>query len=257
MFAPMASNKSTKYATFKHIKEKIELRLQKEYNNGNDVAKSINKMARIDFNALKLTVDISTSMDPKVAKQENKANLEAHKYLMQRHIDCMEVYVDSMKSVYALIINKYCTTAMVTSLKQLPTFKSKIKNNPINLLKAIAEAIHTPIVNQYHFETLINAFIRWLTDKQQKNESIDNYLAQNRHYTSIVEAQLGKTFSGDFTTHTVEYKSATSNKQRDRLIDGAWATWKAYLFWRNSNNDKYGELKATNTLVKMINSQRC
>ena len=55
MFAPMTSDKSTKYATFERTKEKIELRLSKEYDNGNDVAESIAEMAKIDFDAVKPT----------------------------------------------------------------------------------------------------------------------------------------------------------------------------------------------------------
>ena len=144
---------------------------------------------------------------------------------------------------YSLIVDEYCTNAMVTSLKQMPSFKSKIKNNPINLLKAIGEAIHIPVVNQYHFETLINALLRWMTDKQQKDESIDDYLARNRHYASIVEGMLGNDFLSTFIQNTSEYKNATSDEKRKALIDGGFAAWKAYLFWRNSDNDKYGELK--------------
>ena len=153
-----------------------------------------------------------------MAEQENKAYQETYKYLMTRHIDRKDAYIDSMKSAYSLIVNEYCTNAIVTSLKQMPTFKSKIKNDPINLLKAIGEAIHIPVVNQYHFETLINALLRWMTDKQQKDESIDDYLARNRHYASIVEGMLGNDFLSTFIQNTSEYKSCllyTSPSPRD------------------------------------------
>ena len=136
-FAPMNSDKSTKYATFDKIKTKIELRLQKEYENGNDVAESIHEMAKIDFNALLPKISTSKSTDPATEKQENIGFQKTYDYLVRRHIDRQAAYEDNMKSAYALIIDEYCTGAMVGSLEQLPTFKTKIRNDPIRLLKAI------------------------------------------------------------------------------------------------------------------------
>ena len=45
-------------------------------------------------------------------------------------------------------------------------------NNPIELLKAIKELIHSPICAKYKYATLTNTFERLLNIKQQENEGL-------------------------------------------------------------------------------------
>ena len=48
----------------------------------------------------------------------------------------------------------------------------------------------------------------------------------------------------EFVKTTAEYKKANGDPvEQLRLLTCGFARWKAYIFWENSDNDKYGQLK--------------
>ena len=70
-FAPMTSDRSTKYATFDRIKEKIEIQIQKEYE-GRDITRTIRHLKKVDIKKTKPKREVSIDPDPKVEDEENK-----------------------------------------------------------------------------------------------------------------------------------------------------------------------------------------
>ena len=73
LFAPMTTDKSTRYATYDRIKEVIENAVPLEFEYGGDLAEAISEMKDVDFKADTPTLEVSDNLDPKVEERENKA----------------------------------------------------------------------------------------------------------------------------------------------------------------------------------------
>ena len=73
LFAPMTTDKSTRYATYDRIKEVIENAVPLEFEYGGDLAEAISEMKDVDFKADTPVLDVSSDLDPKVEERENKA----------------------------------------------------------------------------------------------------------------------------------------------------------------------------------------
>jgi hypothetical protein len=57
-----------------------------------------------------------------------------------------------------------------------PEFKSKIKNNPIKLLKALEILINDPVRARYPYSSVTEAMARFMTSRQLENESLADYV---------------------------------------------------------------------------------
>ena len=73
---------------------------------------------------------------------------------------------------------------------------------------------------------------------------MDDYLARYKQLANIAESLLSKEGIHEFVKTTAEYKKANGDPvEQLRLLTCGFARWKAYIFWENSDNDKYGQLK--------------
>ena len=53
-----------------------------------------------------------------------------------------DIFEDNLKKAYSMIYGNYCTKAMQHRVQELPKFRTKIKDDPIQLLKAIKSLTH-------------------------------------------------------------------------------------------------------------------
>ena len=83
-----------------------------------------------------------------------------------------------------------------------------------------------------------------LGDRQQKQETVDEYLTRHKHFANLVEAHMCEGFMDEYQKTTAELKKAVTQKEMDNILKRGFERWKAYVFWRGADNDKYGELKA-------------
>ena len=152
---------------------------------------------------------------------------------------------NNLSAIYVLITDEYCTKAMLSYIEQRSDFKTTICDDPLELLKAIEEGIHQPAAGQFHLETLSAAYWRWLGDRQQKQETVDEYLTRHKHFANLVEAHMCEGFMDEYQKTTPEFKKAVTQKEMDNILKKGFERWKAYVFWRGSDNDKYGELRGS------------
>ena len=57
-------------------------------------------------------------------------------------MDCQDTLEEGMSKAYAVIFNNYCTRAMQNRIEEHLNFKTKIENDPIELLHAIRSLTH-------------------------------------------------------------------------------------------------------------------
>ena len=61
---------------------------------------------------------------------------------LNQHIKREELLKQNLIKTYALIMGNYCSKVMENRVEEYPEFKTKIRDNPIELLKAIKVLMH-------------------------------------------------------------------------------------------------------------------
>ena len=75
---------------------------------------------------------------------------------------------------------------------------------------------------------------------------MDEYLGRYKQAANAAEGLLSEKDVHEFVKSTPEYKKAEADNdsaEQQKLLDKGFKRWKAYIFWANSDNDKYGQLK--------------
>jgi hypothetical protein len=127
------------------LKDYIIQLVQKSFRNGKDVTDSIRKMDRIDMTSKIPIRRISgtTNADERVTEQEGYDILykaEIDMYTKRKH-----KLEDNMNKTYSLIYRQHCSKTIQDRIHAHPDFETKIKNDPIELLKAIEILINNPV----------------------------------------------------------------------------------------------------------------
>jgi hypothetical protein len=136
-FALQAAAKENNQTPFSTVKTHILNKIQASYDEGFDVAKSLDEEKLVDIDQEKPKLAVSRETDPtlKAAEEENnKITLQAE---MIAFLERKKALRQGMNKAYAMIYEFHCTKGMQSAIKEHPKFDSEIKNNPIELLKSI------------------------------------------------------------------------------------------------------------------------
>lgn len=126
-------------------------------------------------------------------------------------------------------------------LKELPDFESKIKGDPLELLKQVKVLMHTPIRARYPFLTLTKNIASLLNTRQGEGETLLEYLDRFKQVKNVVRDQLGKHVLDRFIELYPHYREETA-AQQTIMKDTAFDAWMAAIFLRGSDQSIYGEL---------------
>ena len=147
-----------------------------------------------------------------------------------------------MAKAYADIFSSYCTKLMKTRIESHPDFSTNIYNKPIALLEAIKTLTHDPIRARYPFATLTDAMSRVINIRQHEKESESDFVKQLKQLKDVYKSHLGTDIFEVFVEATEEYRQADATEQQ-KLKDGAFEQWCAFLLIRNSDSSKFGSLQ--------------
>jgi hypothetical protein len=157
-------------ATYQTVKDYIIQLVKKSFRNGHDVADSIRKMDRIDMTSKEpiRRISVATNADNRVTEQEGYDILykaEIDMYTKRKH-----KLEDNMNKTYSLIYLQHCSKTIQDRIHAHPDFETKIKNDPIELLKAIEILINDPVRARYPYTSVTGAMTRFMTCRQLENE---------------------------------------------------------------------------------------
>jgi hypothetical protein len=234
-------------ATYQTVKDYIIQLVQKSFRNGIDVADSIRKMDRIDMTSKIPIRRISgaTNADDRATEQEGYDILykaEIDMYTKRKH-----KLEDNMNKMYSLIYLQHCNKTIQDRIHAHPDFETKIKNDPIELLKAFEILINDPVRARYPYASVTEAMTRFMTCRQLENEPLGNYVKRFKSYQDSIAQNMGKDFLKEFVKNTKQYADETNTDKQDEMLKGLYARWMAYMLMKNSDQGKYGSLMTSLT----------
>jgi hypothetical protein len=203
-------------ATYQTVKDHIKQLVQKSFRNGKDVADSIRKMDRINMTSKIPARRLlgATNADHRATEQEGYDILykaEIDMYTKRKH-----ELEDNINKTYSLIYLQHCNKTLQDKEHAHPDFETKIKNDPIKLLKAIEIIINDPVQARYPYASVTEAMTRFMTCRQLENKPLANYLKRIESYQDSMAQKMGQDFLKDFVKNTKQYgiKPIQINKTR-------------------------------------------
>ena len=120
-------------------------------------------------------------------------------------------------------------------------FVSKVENNPIELLAAIKEMMHTALHEKltFPYETLWTSLGAMFKLKQGKDENLADYFDKMNAFSSQVKQNLPNNVLHQFVESLEAYKKANASEQSN-MKQGGWKRLVAFGFLYNSDCEKYG-----------------
>jgi hypothetical protein len=203
--------------------------VQKSFRNGKDVADSIRKMERID-----MTTQIPVRKLSRASNADDKATeQEGYDILYKAEIDMYtkrkHKLEDNMNKTYSLIYLQHCNNTLQDRIHAHPDFETKIKNDPIKLLKANEILINDLVRARYLFASVTEAMTRFMTCRQLENEPLADYVKRLEGNQDSMAQNMGKDFLKDFVKNTKQYAHETDTDKRDKMQKGSYAQWTAYI----------------------------
>jgi hypothetical protein len=222
-------------ATYQTVKSYIIQLVQKSFRNGKDVADFIRKMDRINMTSKIPTRRLSgaTNADDRATEQEGYDILykaEIDMYTKRKH-----KLEHNTNKTYSLIYLQHCYKTIQDRIHAHPDFETKIKNDLIELLKAIEILINNPVRARYPYASVTEAMTRFMTCRQLENEPLADYLKRDKSYQDSMAQNMGKDFLKEFVKNTKQYVDETNTDKQDKMLKGSYARWTAYMLMKNSD----------------------
>jgi hypothetical protein len=229
-------------ATYATVKDYIVQLVQRTYDEGHDIAESLRNEVEKDLSLEAPEKEISTATNENTKKTEQESFDLIFREDMKDHLSRVRKLKKNMPKAYALIFSNFCSTTMQDRIEEHPDFEDKIRDNPIELLKAIKVLMHDPVRARYPFASLVDTIWLLMTTKQRDGESLLDYVKRFKEARDVIESQLGLKFLDEFVENLPEYRNEKNKTKQKALKDEAFGRLVSYLLLKNSDSAKYRSL---------------
>jgi len=138
------------------VHEKIATYVQKNYDYGHDIAKSICTGQLVDLAAKKSTRAVATGTNAEKALLQPGMDVEFMAQ-MGAHVKREQSLQSNLPKAFAYIVNDHCNDGLKTQLIAIPDYESTVRDDPLALLTAIKTCVHEnahtqhpPVTNSTH-----------------------------------------------------------------------------------------------------------
>ena len=254
-FHPATDSQSRQPVSYNRVKEHVINYIQREYDRGADIARSLEDLQLFDLNKVKPKRDQSTKIDATTGQLTADGKFEQETFdrefdednkIFRKRKDLLS---SNLEKAYAYIFGQCCTSQMKSALERLENFENTIKNDPIELLKAIKTLMYDSSTTRYPFMSLTDSIRDLINLKQYPprpdgsgGESVTNYMKRFKTVRDVMTKHTGTDFLEFFVKQSKRYKDETDATKKQEMIDGAFEKWMAYLLLENSDQAKYGSL---------------
>jgi len=205
------STANTNYAPYATVHEKIATHIQKHYDCGHDIAKSIGTGQLIVLDAekpLRTLASGATKAERDLLQSGLDVEFSAQ---MSAHVKQEQRLRSNLPKAFAYVMNDCCTKGLKTQLASLPDFKSTIEDDPLTPLTVIKTCIyentqtqHPPITISTHWDCLLKL-------KQADGNDPSSYAKRFEQQLETVKGHVSSTFTDGFAEQMYECKAHTYN----------------------------------------------
>ena len=190
-FTPLDHRNQFAQATYKTVKDALLTKIIKTFDKGGkDVKECLENETMITLVAPKLNKSTSTDKDTRALEDQQ---FQLHfRDEFKLYGDRKEQLETNLTKAYGLIWEDYMAPAMVQKIDRNPDFESTIKDNPIELLKAIKVSMYETVRAQKPIITAVSALVNLVTYKQKDDVTLDKYLRTFKELCDVFKTPWGK-----------------------------------------------------------------
>jgi hypothetical protein len=122
---------------------------------------------------------------------------EVEKYLTRK-----DNLRQNQPKAFSVIMQDFCTPDMTREIQTHPDFKSKIEDNPFELLKVVKTLMHNPTRACYPFLQLTDIALSFLLCRQYENEQPANFKKRLEEKADIFASLVGDNILDEFVKTT-------------------------------------------------------
>ena len=174
LFTPYYSGKQ-QYMTYDTVREHIIQDIQKKFKYGSDMVKAIRDDAYTDPGQGKPARQIADLYDERNKRKDNVLlRIEQDGYDLEYTEDLRNynarvyTYEENKHRAYALIFG-YCNKTMQNRIEEISDFETRVRNDPLELLREIKMKMYDPARAKYEFVSLTKFITRILNTKQEQS----------------------------------------------------------------------------------------
>jgi hypothetical protein len=192
----------------------------------------------MDYDKLSPVLRESTDSDASVKKRENKQFEMLYEAEITAFVTRKNTYLSNLGNAYAFLFGQ-CNKAMQNKLQARKDFEIKIKNNPIELLKAIEEHSISYQEKKYEMGIVADAIKNLVNLKQQEDETLIDYTGRFKSAKDILIAQIGGPIK---LTKFVPTMASYDASQAEKFEKLAFEQLMTFIYLENADRSKYGSL---------------
>ena len=240
-FYPQRTGPGSPGHTYETVKDYIIRQIQRTFQYGYDVAESIEALTDKDMNAVAPVRDTSAKTNADERKLEQDAMDMKYQAELDEWVRRKGIYKANTIKAYSLIYDT-CSLSMQNRVNEHPDFDTTIKNNPVELLKAIKLLMHDPVRARYAYASLTDTIERLMQTKQQENEHLLEYTKRFKQMRDLAKQQMGRDVLHTFVTNTKEYKDTADASKQKAIKEESFESWMTYIYLKNADQKKYGSV---------------
>jgi hypothetical protein len=233
---------SQRYGTYSKVKEQALLYIQSNFKDGHDIAKSLRDEQLVNLSSEMPKPQTSTKKDNNQCEAEQKMFDMITKGQVEKYLTREDNLHQNQPKAFSVIMQDFCTHDMVREIQTHPDFKSKIEDDPFELLKVVKTLMHNPTRAHYPFLQLTDIALNFLLCRQYENEHPADFKKRLEEKADIFVSLVGNNILDEFVKTTPAHKQANS-VTKEQLCKKAMDQWIALIAIRNSEPTKYSILK--------------
>jgi len=197
---------TTNYAPYATVHEKIATCVQKNYDYGHDIAKSIRTGQLVDLDAKKPTRAEATGTKAEKALLQPGMDVEFSTQ-MSAHIKQEQSLHSNLPKAFAYVMSDCCTDGLKNRLIAIPDHESTVRDDPLALLAVIKTCVHENARTQHPPVTILTHWDRLLKLKQAEDEDPPSCAKRFEQQLKTVKGYIGSTFTDGFAEQMPECKA--------------------------------------------------
>jgi hypothetical protein len=205
------------------------------------VATALENLEPLDLEKFKPKLKKSNKKDVDQRDLENEAYKMEYDKRLDVHLEREKYYNMNLVKSHALIWEQ-CSSGMQQKIENRDDYKTKIKGNPIELLKAIKQHALNYQEHRYEMSIIDNALRTVLLAKQKDDEDLATYTKRFKTACEVLEAQIGgPIILTKFVKSMKDYDPSDADKVK-KCQETAFEQLLTFIYMNNADKKRYGSL---------------
>ena len=229
--------------------------IKKTFDYGDDISAALSNLEPHDLLPFKPTLKFSTADEPNEKEAQNKQFEIEFKSDYDRYNIRVEAYKKNQGKAYAFLWER-CSKGMKDKIQSRSDYSIQIKDNPIELLKAIKQHALNYQENRYEMAIVYDAMMSLHKTCQKEGESLQDYTKRFRVAKDVMESHIGGPIILTKIIKGMKEYSEDDEMKREKCVRDAYNQYMAYVYLQNADQSKYGSiLRGLNTQQSLGNNQ--